>query len=260
LPALPPDVDRLLAQLRDGLVERGGLLGLYLYGSLTTGDFSPARSDVDVVAILAQDPDRAAVSELAGMHGTLAAAGDPAGRLHCLYVAAGQAGDPERLCAYWYGTRMTQWQLKVVTQAELARGVPIFGPWPPPGIRPPAVADLQAGVHAELTGYWHRIARRRKLWLFDSWVDFGLITLPRAEAVLTTGELITKSQAMGCLTDFGVPPELAAEIRRRRDGETIAVTAAQRIRRGYAARQIMQRGVARLGRLQPGSITRREES
>ena len=50
---LPPDVDRLLTALRGRLVARGGLVGLYLYGSLTTGDFSPARSDIDVIAMLA---------------------------------------------------------------------------------------------------------------------------------------------------------------------------------------------------------------
>ena len=260
MPDLPPDVDRLLARLRDLLVERGGLLGLYLYGSLTTGDFSPARSDVDVVAILEQDPDEAAVSDLTRMHAALAADGDPAARLHCLYVPAGQAGDPERLCAYWYGSLMTQWQLKVMTQAELACGVPLYGPWPPPGVRPPAVREVQAAVHAEITGYWHRIARQRRLWLSDSWVDFGLITLPRAEAVLTTGELITKSQAIGQLANFGVPAELAAEIRRRRNGESVAVGPARRISRGYAARRIMRLGVARLGREQPGSGTSREDT
>ncbi len=102
--------------------------------------------------------------------------------------------------------------------------------------------------------------RQRRLWLSDSWVDFGLITLPRAEAVLTTGELITKSEAIGQLATFGVPAELAAEIRRRRNGETVAVGPARRISRGYAARRIMQLGVARLGREQPGSGTSREDN
>ncbi|HUD77669.1 MAG TPA: nucleotidyltransferase domain-containing protein [Streptosporangiaceae bacterium] len=94
---LPPDVDRLLTALRGRLVARGGLVGLYLYGSLTTGDFSPARSDIDVIAMLAQDPDEAAVRDLGRLHAALAAADDPAGRLHCLYVPAHGGGDPEAL-------------------------------------------------------------------------------------------------------------------------------------------------------------------
>jgi hypothetical protein len=251
---LPPDVDRLLTGLRDRLVARGGLVGLYLYGSLTTGDFSPARSDVDVLAMLAQDPDEAAVRELGRLHAALAAADDPAGRLHCLYVPADGAGDPEALRAYWYGGRMTQWQVKVLTRAELRDGLSLHGPWPPPGITAPSTGEVQAAVHAEITGYWRRMARRRRIWLSDSWVDFGLITLPRAEAVLTGGTLITKSQAISRLAGFGVPAGLAGQISGRRAGETIRVPALQRISRGFLARRIMQRGVRRLGSLRAGSM------
>ncbi len=40
---LRPDIARHLDRLRDRLLEIVQLRGLYLYGSLTTGDFSPAR-------------------------------------------------------------------------------------------------------------------------------------------------------------------------------------------------------------------------
>jgi hypothetical protein len=40
---LPADIARLLKRLRDGLAARGDLVGVYLYGSLATGDFSPAK-------------------------------------------------------------------------------------------------------------------------------------------------------------------------------------------------------------------------
>ena len=196
-PELPADIALLLGRLRDALLARGGLVGVYLYGSLITGDFSPARSDIDVLILLEREPDEAAVGELRELHVALASSADPAGRLHCLYVSAQDAADPAPLRAYWYGTRMTQWQVKVLTQAELAAaGVALYGPWPPPGLGPVAVADLQAAVRDEITGYWRRIARRRRCWLQDTWVDFGLITLPRAEAVLTSGDLITKSEAI----------------------------------------------------------------
>ena len=99
---LPADIARLLARLRDALVARGGLAGIYLYGSLATGDFSPARSDIDLVVMV---------------NGEL----DPA------------AADPVRLHPYWYGDRITQWQLKVLTRAELAAaGMAPHGPRPPP--------------------------------------------------------------------------------------------------------------------------------
>lgn len=43
-PELPADIALLLEHLRDALLARGALVGVYLYGSLVTGDFSPARS------------------------------------------------------------------------------------------------------------------------------------------------------------------------------------------------------------------------
>lgn len=249
---LPADIAQLLGNLRDGLLARGDLVGVYLYGSLATGDFSPARSDIDVIVMVAHEPDTAAIHELTQVHMALASQGDAAGRLHCLYVPAESGPDPAHLHAYWYGNRMTQWQLKVLTQAELASaGVALHGPWPPPGIKPVPTPDVQVAVHQEISGYWRRVARRRKCWLQDSWVDFGLITLPRAEAVLTTGDLITKTEAISRLADFGVPATLAKEIRGRRDGEVITHGVVKKMHRALVARQIMRRGVRRLARHDP---------
>jgi predicted nucleotidyltransferase len=254
---LPPDIALLLGRLRDGLAARGGLVGVYLYGSLVTGDFSPARSDIDVVVMVEREPDQAALRELRQLHAGLASLGGAVDRLHCLYVPAETAADPDRLHAYWFGDRMTQWQLKVMTQAELTSvGVAFHGPWPPPVIQPVPVADVQAAVAEEIRGYWRTIARKRKLWLDDDWVDHGLIVLPRAEAVLTAGDLITKSEAISRLADFGVPPALAGEIRRRRDGQADRLGAARRVRRARLARRIMGRGVRRLSRLAPAAPRR----
>jgi predicted nucleotidyltransferase len=117
-PELPADIALLLDRLRDALLARGGLVGVYLYGSLVTGDYSPARSDIDVLVMVEREPDEAAISELRELHTALASAADPAGRLHTLYVSAQDAADPALLRTYWYGDRMTQWQVKLLTQAE----------------------------------------------------------------------------------------------------------------------------------------------
>ena len=149
------------------------------------------------------------------------------------------APDPARLHTYWYGSRMTQWQLKVLTNAELASaGVAFYGPWPPPAIKPVPAADVQVAVHQEISGYWRRIARQRKCWLHDTRVDFGLITLPRAEAVLTTGDLITKTEAIRRLADFGVPATLAEEIRRRRDGQVVTLSSLKKMTRAWTRPEI----------------------
>jgi hypothetical protein len=106
-------------------------------------------------------------------------------------------------------------------------------------------------VRAEISGYWRRMARQRACWLRDSWVDLGLTVLPRSAAVLTTGDLITKTEAISRLAEFGVPAELAQEIRRRRDSQAVTLGTRQRVRRAQLARQIMRHGVSRLSKLDP---------
>jgi predicted nucleotidyltransferase len=219
----PPDVAGLLGRLRDRLAAREDVVGIYVYGSLVTGDYSPPASDIDVIVLVRREPGPVMTRELTGLHAALAGTGGPAGQLHCLYVAADAAFDPERLCTYWFGDRMTQWQMKLLTQAELATaGVALYGPWPPPGVKPVPVTRFQAAVHEEITGYWRRMSRTRRRWLQDSWVDHGLVVLPRAEALLAAGDLITKSEAISRLAGFGVPErqlQISAAPGRRYRGE-----------------------------------------
>jgi predicted nucleotidyltransferase len=250
----PRDVAGLLGRLRERLAAREDVIGIYVYGSLATGDYSPAASDIDVIAVVQREPGKAMTRELTELHTALAGTGGPAGQLHCLYVAADGVCDPERLCPYWFGDRMTQWQMKLLTQAELASaGVALHGPWPPPGLEPVPVASIQAAVHGEITGYWRRVSRKRRPWLHDTWVDHGLVVLPRAEALLTTGDLITKSEAISRLAGFGVPETLIQDIRGRRDGHPAALSRPGRLSRALLARRIMQQGVARLSRLDPAA-------
>jgi hypothetical protein len=43
--APPPDVAALLGRLPDRLAAHEDVVGVYVYGSLVTGDYSPAASD-----------------------------------------------------------------------------------------------------------------------------------------------------------------------------------------------------------------------
>lgn len=244
---LPADVAVHLDRFRDRLLELVDLSGLYLYGSLTTGDFSPASSDIDLVAVPARQPSKAEFERIESLHLDLARAGGAFARLNCLYVPAGTLADPEQLHTYWYGDQFTEWQLKLMTMAELAHaGQALHGRWPPPGLREVTTAELRAHVRERLQTYWQQQADRPGIWLQDRWVDFGLVTLPRSAAVLHDGELITKSEAIDRLADFGVPAWLSDEIRRRRAGADGPVTEQQRVARASLARQIMADGISEL--------------
>jgi hypothetical protein len=244
---VPADVSGHLARFRDGLLPMVELRGLYLYGSLTTGDFSPASSDIDLLAVTARRPDGAVLDRLSALHLDLARDGGAYARLNCLYVPDGTLHDPEMLHVYWYVDRFTQWQLKVMTMAELGHaGQALHGPWPPPGLPRVSASEVGERTRDELTSYWRPLTYRPRIWLQDRWVDFALVTLARSAAVLRDGALITKSQAIATLGDFGVPPSLADEIRRRRAGEPVRVAPLHRLVRAARARHLMAVGISDL--------------
>jgi hypothetical protein len=60
--------------VRDAILETTGrsLVGLYLHGSLATGDFEPDVSDIDLIAVLTDVPDASLVSQLRETHAWLA--------------------------------------------------------------------------------------------------------------------------------------------------------------------------------------------
>ena len=82
-----PDV---LASVRDSIIGEAGssLVGLYVYGSLVAGGFDPEISDVDLIAVLFDDPSDELSARLEQMHESLAQQHPEwAGRIEVVYVA-----------------------------------------------------------------------------------------------------------------------------------------------------------------------------
>lgn len=90
----PPEL--VLSDLRDAwsTALAGRLLGLYVHGSLVAGDFAADRSDLDLLAVLATDPDENLLGVLAGLHADLDRRHPRwAGRIEVEYVSLGATRD-----------------------------------------------------------------------------------------------------------------------------------------------------------------------
>ena len=63
-------VSPILAQLTEGLqlILRDRLIGIYLYGSLITGDFAPGVSDIDLVVVMTAELDSIHFKALHNLH------------------------------------------------------------------------------------------------------------------------------------------------------------------------------------------------
>ncbi len=64
------DIDQVIESLSKGISDISGenLVGIYLFGSLTYGDFNYERSDIDVVTILKSPASKSELEELEKLH------------------------------------------------------------------------------------------------------------------------------------------------------------------------------------------------
>jgi predicted nucleotidyltransferase len=194
---------RLLARQRALLGQQ--LVGLYLYGSLATGDFDRASSDIDFVAATTVTLDETAVAALRTLHAEIATSGGEWGRrLEGAYLplAALRRDDPAR-CQYPFLSETAPFGLTelgvdwVINRFILReRGVVIYGPAPATLIDPVAPAELTAAVRVLLHDEWRCFgdgsdAQHAQRY----WQAFAVLTMCRALYALEHAEIISKPAA-----------------------------------------------------------------
>lgn len=240
-------IARLLADLVGRLPAIVPTYGIYAAGSLGTRDFEPDRSDLDVVAVLEDSPSETAVKAIAAMHRGLAGEHPAGDRLNCLYVTLSEIADADREWPYWAHGKLGTRRLTAITRLELHdHGVVIAGP--PVSARIPYVTpeELVHDVRAELSGVWLPASEKLAPWFDDTMVDVGLTSLPRAQAAIAEGELLTKTQAIAQLSGFDVPEWVRQDLLARRRGWATASGARFKMRRARVVRDAVHRGVERL--------------
>jgi hypothetical protein len=228
------------------------LVAFYAGGSLGTGDYRPGVSDLDLAAVVGSAPDPVAEAALTRLHQDLAVADDTAAKLHCFYLPRDRLADPAEEQLNWAHGELYRRPFTVVARAELLRhGITVLGPEPGSLFAPVEAAELRAAARSELTGFWAGAVRKPHLWLQDVYVDLGLLTVARVEATLTEDRLITKQEALTRLDRFEVPAWLIEQIGRRRAGDSVTLTAADRGRRAVVARRIVAQAIDTLGTAGP---------
>jgi hypothetical protein len=244
---LHPEADDLVLSFGEAVRPVAGVLAFWVAGSLATGDYRPGVSDLDLVALVGSPLDDGQQRGLTALHRALAGADHRAAKLHCDYVPGTEVDDVAAEHLRWAHGELYRHPLTGIARAELLRfGVTVYGRQPADVLPPVGDDELAAAVRGELTGYWTDALRKPHLWLQDVYVDIGLFTLARADATLHDGRLITKEEALPKLAALGVEPALVAEIKRRRDGRPVQLSARQRLGRARHVRQVMARGITEL--------------
>ena len=197
-----PDVDEVLDGLLAGMQQTLGekLVGLYLNGSLVTGDFDPAISDIDLLAVIRSDLDD---REFAGLHqmqedfvahrsawsdrieiAYLSENALQTFRSHASPIAVISPGEP-----FHFKEAGNDWLINwyVVRQ----QGVALFGPSPQEVIAPISEEEYLNAVRVQVADWaeWVYHMRKRKS------QAYAILTMCRALYALDHGMQASKKQA-----------------------------------------------------------------
>jgi hypothetical protein len=246
-------VDRRLDQVPMVLAladaSAGDLAGLYIGGSVASGDYRPGVSDIDAVALVDRAPGPSRREVLRARHRMLERNAPGGAELHCVYVPWPAAQHPAVRHWTWAFGELFRRPLSGIGRAELLTDpVVVLGPRPSAWLPPMGPNDIRAAARAELTGYWRGAVRKRVIWAEDVYVDQGVTAVARADLTMRDGRLVTKSEALAHLPALGLPDEITDGVVRRRAGETVPMSVAERSARAAVVRSFVAAQIERLSR------------
>ena len=197
-----PDVDALLLNLRQQLQQILGieLVGLYLYGSLVTGDFCIDISDLDLLVVIASDLDAPHFSQLQQMHATLERTySEWEGRIEAAYLS--------KRALKTYKTEMSQ--IAIISPGEpfhlkkagrdwllnwrivREKGLTLYGPSPKTLIEPVSKQEFVETVREHAIWWSESIDEMRE----RPSQAYAILTLCRALYAWTKGDQVSKKRA-----------------------------------------------------------------
>jgi hypothetical protein len=200
-----PEVNQLLreflAQVQAVLGER--FTGLYLYGSLASGDFVPARSDIDFVVVTAGDLPGETVSALESLHARLWAGGSKwALKLEGTYITqtALRRYNPEDgpfPCVnegkFYLARHESDW----VLQRHILRegGVAVAGPDIRPLIDPVPTDEIRLAVQGYLQEWWQPMLHHPERLQSREYQAYATLSMCRALYTLQLGRVASKTES-----------------------------------------------------------------
>lgn len=180
------------------------LIGFYLYGSLSLGDFDPASSDVDFLVATEGDLSDAMFEALREMHESIAESGLPYAKwLEGSYIPrdALRKYDPKNALhptigvdwSFTIGLHKSNWIIERYIVRE--HGVILFGPSPETLIDLISIIELRDAVCKQLSNYWEFQLDDPEWLRSRHYQAFARLTMCRALYVLQNGTVPSKPQA-----------------------------------------------------------------
>ena len=203
-----PDVNEVLNLLLASVQKILGnqFIGMYLYGSLSSGDFNPKTSDIDFLVVTFEPLSQQTISELERMHEDIWNSGLKwASKLDGSYISKSdiRRHDPSNApCPtvnegeFYVAHHGSDW----IIQRHIIRehGVVLAGPNPRELIDPVSPDDLRSAVLGILNEWWFPMLDNPE-WLQKhecNYHGYAVMTMCRALHALEHGTIASKSVVM----------------------------------------------------------------
>jgi hypothetical protein len=204
-PTRYPDINTVLNRLLSGLQSTLGdhFLGLYLHGSLASGDFDPASSDIDFVVVTTGKLPEELIPALEALHMRLLDSGLPwAAKLEGTYFPQQALRHYTPSAAlypsvnemrFYMGSHGSDW----VIQSHIVRehGIVLAGPAARDLIDPVAPDQLRRATRSLLREWWAPMLRDTARLRSDEYQAYAILTMCRALYTLETGAVASKPAA-----------------------------------------------------------------
>ena len=202
-----PDVNKILNLLLTSVQEILGnqLVGVYLYGSLSSGDFNPETSDIDFLVVTTSTLSDKAIAELRSMHQRIWKSELKwAHKLEGSYIPKRdiRRHDPHSApCPtvnegkFYLDKRGSDW----IIQRHVIReqGTVLLGPDPKTLIEPVSPEDIRHAVKGVLQEWWLPMLEDPS-WLKNHGSEyhaFAILTMCRALYAMKHGTIVSKPMA-----------------------------------------------------------------
>ncbi|MCD4687463.1 MAG: DUF4111 domain-containing protein, partial [Anaerolineae bacterium] len=192
----------LLERVREVLAER--FVGLYVYGSLATGDFAPGRSDIDFVVVTDGALPDGVLPQLRAMHAAITASGRAwATVLEGPYIPqdALRRYDPDNArhpALRVDGSFDVDWHARDwIIQRYVIReqGIVVAGPAPETLIDPVTADDLRRVAVGIVRDWWEPMLERVYRLHEAEYQAYAVLTMCRTLVTLAQGAVVGKQAA-----------------------------------------------------------------
>lgn len=207
-PTMYPDVNEVLKLLLANVkaILGGEFVGMYLYGSLSSGDFNPETSDIDFLVVTENFLPEKTIADLEQMHQqTWASSLKRAGKLEGAYVPTQliRHHDPNggpcptvNEGKFYLAPLGSDWMIQRHVVREY--GVIVEGPEPKSLIDAVQPDDIRAAVRGILQEWWLPMLTD-PTWLRehdDGYRAFAVITMCRVLHAMKHGTIVSKPKAV----------------------------------------------------------------